>query len=143
MAVQDHSPQAWAGAFGDARLTDWAVTVDPAHEPRPHAQGAVVWRSSDGTAVAGFWECTPGRFSRTYPWTETAVFLSGLAVVEVGGVDHRLSSGALLVLPVGVTATWTVVEHVRKAFHLNAVTHHFRSDPCGPPKRATDLKLPL
>lgn len=120
MMLDPSSLHATVARYDDGALARWAFTPDQIDEGDPQARGAVVWRSADETRAAGFWECTAGRFSRTYPWTETAVILSGSAVVTVAETENRLAPGALLVLPVGITATWTIHEKVQKAFHLAA-----------------------
>jgi uncharacterized cupin superfamily protein len=109
-----------AAAYDEPALTDWPFNPDQVDHGTPIARGAVVWRSTDETRAAGFWECSAGGFWRTYAWTETAVILSGSAVVRTPETEHRLESGSLLVLPVGVTASWLIPDHVRKAFHLAA-----------------------
>jgi uncharacterized cupin superfamily protein len=120
MTLDDVSRQVTAASFHDVALTAWPFTPDQIDEGDPHARGAILWRSTDETRASGFWECTSGRFSRTYAWTETAVILSGSAVVTVAEAEHQLAPGALLILPVGVTASWTIEKRVRKAFHLAA-----------------------
>ncbi len=106
--------------FADVAFVDWPFAPDQIDEGAPRASGAIVWRSADRTSAAGFWECTAGRFSRTYGWTETAVILSGSALVQTRDAAYPLAPGSLLVLPAGVTASWTIEERVQKAFHLVA-----------------------
>jgi uncharacterized cupin superfamily protein len=76
----------------------------------------VVWRSTDETRAAGFWECSAGSFSRA----ETALILSGSAIVTTAEAEHRLESGRMIVLPVGIAATWVIQDRLQKAFHLAA-----------------------
>jgi uncharacterized cupin superfamily protein len=113
-------PRAVAAAFDDSALTEWAFEADEVEEGTPQARGAVVWRSTDETRAAGFWECSAGRFCRAYAWTETALILSGFAIVATAETEHRLEPGQMVVLPVGITATWRIPDRVQKAFHLAA-----------------------
>lgn len=117
--MNDDRLQACATTIDTAELADWALTPEQIDAGNPHPRGAIVWRSSDRTRAAGFWECTAGRFSRTYPWSETAVILSGSAVVKTVDAEHRLQPGSLLVLPLGIRASWIIEDRVEKAFHLS------------------------
>lgn len=72
---------------------------------------------ASGTEV-GVWSCAPGGWpieSRTN--TEVAVILSGRAIItDDGGARRELGAGDVIVLPVGWTGRWDVVEQVRKVY---------------------------
>jgi uncharacterized cupin superfamily protein len=122
MSLAPARPGAVLANLDDAALTDWTLEGDQIDAGAPSARGAVVWRSTDETRAAGFWVCSSGAFSRTYAWTETTLILDGSAVVTTADGEHRLEAGALLVLPVGISASWEIPEQVQTAFHLAADT---------------------
>jgi uncharacterized protein len=83
----------------------------------------LLWASPDGGTKIGVWECTPGRFTadRTQAG-EYCHILSGRASVRNadGSGERELVAGDLLVLPQGWTGEWTIHEHVRKLFLIDA-----------------------
>ena len=109
-----------AAELADLELVEWPLSPEQVVSGSPGAEGAITWRSADRTAAAGFWRCRAGAFQRTYPWTEVATVLAGAATVTAAGAERRLVPGTLLVLPVGITATWSIEDSVEKAFHLSA-----------------------
>lgn len=107
--------------INDLPMVEWPFSAEQVAEGAPTAIGAVLWRSPDRSAAAGFWRCDAGTFTRTYPWTEVATILAGAATVTTSdGDEHELHPGTVLVLPVGTTATWTIPASIQKAFHLSA-----------------------
>jgi uncharacterized cupin superfamily protein len=86
---------------------------------------AELWTAADGLTFIGIWECTPGRF--TADRTKSAEYchiLSGSAtVVNADGTGTRtVKGGDLLVLPLGWKGEWTVHDHIRKLYLINAVS---------------------
>jgi uncharacterized cupin superfamily protein len=120
MAPAPARADAVLAAFDDTVLTDWPLNPNEVKHGAPRARGAVVWRSTDETRAAGFWACSAGAFVRNYAWTETALVLSGSATVSTPEAEQRLEPGALLVLPVGITASWSIQDSIQTAFHLAA-----------------------
>lgn len=69
----------------------------------------------------GVWECTPGGWPVVdRKDTEVAFILSGRAVItdETTGLKHDISVGDLIVLPVGWSGRWDVLETVRKIYTI-------------------------
>jgi len=84
---------------------------------------ALLWMSADGSTKIGVWECTPGRFTadRTAAG-EYCHILSGRATVTNadGSGSREIGPGDLLVLPQGWTGEWTIHDHLRKLFVIDA-----------------------
>lgn len=69
----------------------------------------------------GIWECQPGGWPVTNrPDTEVAYILSGRATLsdEITGESTEISSGDLVILPVGWTGRWDVTETVKKIYAI-------------------------
>jgi uncharacterized cupin superfamily protein len=72
-------------------------------------------------AQIGIWECEPGGWPVVdRPDTEVCFVLSGRATLtdEASGRAVEISSGDLVVLPVGWTGRWDVTETLRKAYTI-------------------------
>ena len=70
--------------------------------------------------MAGVWQCTPGRFEYTYPCDEICTLLQGkIEVLSEDGETHEYKAGDTFYMRKGEFATWTVVETVRKIFHIH------------------------
>jgi uncharacterized cupin superfamily protein len=82
-----------------------------------------LWASDDGLTKIGIWECTPGEFTadRTAAG-EYCHIISGTASVENqdGSGTRDLGPADLLILPIGWKGKWTIHEHVRKLYILQA-----------------------
>ena len=81
-----------------------------------------LWASADGRIRAGVWECTEGQF--TADRTKIAEYchiISGSAIVENENDKTRrsITTGDLLILPVGWKGTWTITSHMRKLYILS------------------------
>jgi uncharacterized cupin superfamily protein len=101
----------------------------PPHAPKPTSidgqteSALTLWKSSDGVAETGVWECTAGNFTAARDgYDEVAVILSGTATVtsDLGEVVE-LGPGSTLVTPAGWTGTWTVHETIRKAYFIRTI----------------------
>mmetsp|Transcript_3948 Transcript_3948/g.6939 ORF Transcript_3948/g.6939 Transcript_3948/m.6939 type:complete len:135 (-) Transcript_3948:115-519(-) len=83
-----------------------------------------IWLSKDDAKVkSGIWECTPGSFDvPERSNTETVLILSGrVRIAGIGndaGMEEELGPGDALVLPMGCSVKWTVLEKTRKFFTL-------------------------
>jgi uncharacterized cupin superfamily protein len=104
----------------DVELVPWPLAPAQVIEGDPQPHGAVVWRSADRRMASGLWTCTPGRFGRLYPWTETAAILEGEATIRAGDQALDAGPGALVVLPQGIEASWEIHSTVKKAFQLSS-----------------------
>lgn len=113
-------PVARVETLDASNLQDWALSADQIVAGSPRPRGVVTWRDEHNTAVAGFWECTPGAFERAYAWTEVAVILEGAGHLTFNGVEQRLAAGTLVVIERGATARWAITQTVRKSFQLSA-----------------------
>jgi len=84
---------------------------------------SILWSSADESTSIGVWECTPGRFTadRTAAG-EYCHIISGRATVKNsdGTGSRDIGAGDLLVLPQGWTGEWTIHEHMRKLFVIDA-----------------------
>ncbi len=70
---------------------------------------------------SGIWECTPGGWPvKNRQDTEIAYLLSGRALItdDATQVTHEVGVGDLIVLPVGWSGRWDVLETVRKIYTL-------------------------
>ena len=70
--------------------------------------------------MAGVWQCTPGRFEYTYPGDEICTLLEGkIQLVCEDGKTHNYAAGDTFYTRKGEVATWTVIETIRKIFHIH------------------------
>jgi uncharacterized cupin superfamily protein len=105
----------------DAALDPWPLTAEQVLEGSPDARGALLWRSEDNRLANGVWECTPGRFTWSFVWDETATLHRGAATVTPrGGTPLELRAGDLVFFPRGLETEWLVTDTVRKSFHVHA-----------------------
>lgn len=111
----DHSPE--TTALEDKGLK--ATTLEGA----PHEGLAVLHGDADAGLTVGVWECSPGTFSKdASDYDEVCHILSGRSTLRSSdGAETELTAGTLVVIPRGWVGTWTVHEHMRKAYTV--VTH--------------------
>ncbi len=70
--------------------------------------------------MAGVWQCTPGRFEYTYPGDEICTLLEGrIQLVCEDGKTHNYTAGDTFYMRKGEVATWTVIQTIRKIFHIH------------------------
>ena len=82
-----------------------------------------LWVSEDGQTKIGVWECTPGEFTADRSTVaEYCHIISGSASVRDhdGSGARDLGPRDLLVLPLGWKGNWTIHEHIRKLYVLQA-----------------------
>ncbi|CAO3447802.1 cupin domain-containing protein [Azospirillum largimobile] len=75
-----------------------------------------------GRFKSGVWQCTPGLVAmRDWPYHEFCVLLSGRVIITPeGGMPREYKAGDALVLPMGFTGTWEILETVRKYYAVQA-----------------------
>lgn len=75
-----------------------------------------------GRFKSGVWQCTPGTVAmKDWPYHEFCVLLSGRVIITPeGGVPREYRAGDALVLPMGFTGTWEILETVRKYYAVQA-----------------------
>lgn len=69
----------------------------------------------------GIWECEPGGWPvNNRPNTEFCYILSGKATLtdDLSGEITPVSAGDLIILPIGWTGRWDIVETVRKIYTI-------------------------
>lgn len=69
----------------------------------------------------GIWECEPGSWPVVdRPNTEFCYILAGKAILtdDLSGEVTQVSAGDLIILPVGWTGRWDVLETVRKIYTI-------------------------
>ncbi|MGB5835788.1 MAG: cupin domain-containing protein [Albidovulum sp.] len=84
---------------------------------------AELWASDDGRTSIGVWECTPGTFTADRSaGAEYCHIISGSASVQNqdGSAMRSIGAGDLLVLPLGWKGQWTIHEHIKKLYVINA-----------------------
>ncbi|WP_247894213.1 cupin domain-containing protein [Azospirillum sp. B510] len=75
-----------------------------------------------GRFRSGVWQCTPGLVRMTdWPYHEFCLLLSGRVIITPqGGAPREYKAGDALVLPMGFTGTWEILETVRKYYAVQA-----------------------
>jgi uncharacterized cupin superfamily protein len=100
-------------------LEPWPIPADQVRAGNPTARGNVIARADDRRAITGVWECTPGSFDWDYTWDETITVLAGrVTIEEASGASRTFKAGDVVHFPLGLHATWTVHETVRKFYAL-------------------------
>ena len=70
--------------------------------------------------MTGVWACTAGSFEYTYPGDEICTLLKGrIRLVSADGEAHEFAAGDTFYTRKGEVWNWTVVEPVRKIFHIH------------------------
>ena len=100
---------------GSASLDAWGQ--------RPGATGEAAtsgWKLLDqeGLPAVGVWECTPGAWTVTDRRdTEISIIVSGRArITDADGTARELGPGDVLVLPLGWSGSWEILEPTRKIY---------------------------
>lgn len=75
-----------------------------------------------GRFKSGVWQCTPGVVAmKDWPYHEFCVLLAGRVIITPeGGTPREYRAGDALVLPMGFTGTWEILETVRKYYAVQA-----------------------
>jgi uncharacterized cupin superfamily protein len=104
-------------------LDPWPIPADQIRAGSPTASGNVIARADDRGTITGVWECTPGTFDWVYTWDETISVLAGrVTIQEENGRSKTFRAGDVVHFPLGLRATWTVHETVRKFYALISPT---------------------
>ena len=70
--------------------------------------------------MTGVWACTEGSFEYTYPGDEICTLLEGrIRLVSADGESHEFTAGDTFYNSKGEVWNWTVIEPVRKIFHIH------------------------
>ena len=89
-------------------------------EGNPKQSGRIDWGSAEGPLTAGTFECTPGKFRVTYPFSELSTILQGRVTVTDGeGKQETFGPGDSFFVVQGEDVTWEIHETVRKTFFLH------------------------
>jgi uncharacterized cupin superfamily protein len=106
----EYLSNAYTFELGEATPRPVVVSGDPRERSRDI--------SAHGRLQAGVWDCTPGVFPfRRDGYDEVFCVLDGHATLAFdSGMSFDLRPGAMILTPAGSTGTWTVHEHVRKAY---------------------------
>lgn len=109
-AQAEYEGNAFALELGEATPRPTVIAGDPRERSRDV--------SVHNRLEAGVWDCTPGTFPfRRDGYDEVFCVLAGHATLSFdGGMSFDLRPGSMIVTPAGSTGTWTVHEHVRKAY---------------------------
>lgn len=113
------SVAASADAISDEPLPDFGRR-DRADSGDPQVSARVLARDPASGTEVGVWACTPGGWPvKSRIDTEIAHILSGRVVItDDGGERHELGPGDAIVLPVGWSGRWDVLEDTRKLYTL-------------------------
>ena len=101
------------------QLDDWGPRLG-ADSGTPMMSGRVIF---EGPGVeVGIWRCTPGGWPIVdRPDTESVLILEGRArITDAGGGAVELSAGSALVLPVGWSGRWDILETLVKHYVIVA-----------------------
>ena len=118
-ARPDHwsAPTAIAGSAG--ALAPWPLPEEAILEGSPQVRGRILAR--DHRAIAGLWECEPGRIELVIDGDEMLVVLAGRLVIQTGqGETLLLEQGDVACLPDGTDCVVTITERCRCVFQAAA-----------------------
>lgn len=102
-----------------ATNTDLAGSGQRPGADRGNPQVALTAVAPDALGSIGIWQCEPGGWPvEDRQDTEVAYILEGRAIITdtATATAHEVTAGDLVVLPVGWTGRWDVVETVRKIY---------------------------
>lgn len=93
---------------------------DGADTGDPQVSSMVISRDERSGTVVGVWSCTPGGWPvPSRPNTEVAHILAGKAIItDDDGTQHTIEAGDVIVLPVGWSGRWDVIDEVRKIYTI-------------------------
>jgi uncharacterized cupin superfamily protein len=119
MAIETKPTSALVQNVFSVSLDPWPIPTDQIKAGQPVARGMVIARSEDRKTFTGVWECTPGTFEWSYAWDETVSIVAGrVTITSKGGGSQVFQTGDVANFPIGLEATWTVHETVRKVYAL-------------------------
>lgn len=104
-------------ALLEGPLEDWGPRVG-ADVGEPMMSGRVLQPRGEGLPEVGVWECTPGGWAiESRADTEVVLLLSGRArLSDADGTSVELGAGESIVLPIGWSGRWDILETVRKVY---------------------------
>lgn len=89
-------------------------------EGNPKQSGRMDWGNQDGPLGAGTWECTPGKFRLTFPFSELSTILKGRVTITDGeGNQTTFGPGDSFFIAEGEASIWEVHEPTQKAFFFH------------------------
>jgi uncharacterized protein len=119
MAIETKSTGATVQNVLSVPLDPWPIPADQIKAGEPVAKGMVIARSDDRKTFTGVWECTPGSFEWSYTWDETISVVAGrVTITDKAGASQVFQAGDVAHFPIGLEATWTVQETIRKVYAL-------------------------
>ncbi len=93
-------------------LDGWVKTAG-----KPSMKTWALHTSSDGSMLAGIWECTVGSYHATYTAYEFVYLLEGrITITPDGGTPVTMKAGDAFVVEADFKGTWKIEENVRKYF---------------------------
>ena len=107
----------------ETNLDPWPIDKTNILTKDAEAHGTVLWQSEDKLLCNGVWSCTTGKFNWEYTWNETFYLVQGKISISIDDAESKeYNSGDLVFVPTGTNTTWTIIEPVRKVFHLESET---------------------
>jgi len=107
----------------ETNLDPWPIGKENILSGDAEAYGTVLWQSKDKLLCNGVWSCTAGKFNWEYTWNETFYLTQGKMTISVNNAEStEYNAGDLVFIPHGTSTTWTIIEPVRKVFHLESET---------------------
>ena len=107
----------------ETNLDPWPIDKTNILTGDAEAHGTVLWQSKDKLLCNGVWSCTTGKFNWKYTWNETFYLVQGKISISIDDAESKeYNSGDLVFVPTGTNTTWTIIEPVRKVFHLESET---------------------
>ncbi len=99
---------------------DIAEEGDEVLAGNPQQSGRVDWGNIEGPLAVGIWECTPGKFRGTYPYSELCTIRKGRVTITDGsGVQTTYGPGDSFFVAQGETVTWEIHEAVQKCYFIH------------------------
>jgi len=107
----------------ETNLDPWPIGEENILSGNAKAYGSILWQSEDKLLCNGVWSCTMGKFNWKYTWNETFYLVEGKISISIDNANGKeYTSGDLVFIPNGTYTTWTIIEPVRKVFHLESET---------------------
>ena len=104
-------------------LQPWPIGEENILSGDAKAYGTILWQSKNKLLCNGVWSCTTGKFNWEYTWNETLYIVEGkLSILIDNDNGKEYAAGDLVFIAKGTQTTWTIIEPVRKVFHLESET---------------------
>ncbi len=101
-------------ASSNTDLEPSAINPDWVIEGSPQTRWKLLFKTDDGIAQTGIWDCTAGKFHWNYHLDETIHVLEGGMIITFRGVTKEVRAGDMIFFPAGSRAIWEVPNYVRK-----------------------------